>query len=62
MTRYEGTRGLPGGWDFGETSCTGGSASLPVMSAYVRVSSQMPCYCLPVVFRVTEKTSLQVTF
>ena len=32
------------------------------MSAYVRVSSQMPCYCLPVVFRVTEKTSVSCGF
>jgi hypothetical protein len=28
------------------------------MSAYVCVSAQMPCYCLPAGFRVTEKTSL----
>src|ERR1700756_1179262 len=47
------------GRDFGETSCTGGSASLPAMSAYVRVSSQMACCCLSVGFIATEKTSLR---
>jgi hypothetical protein len=43
---------------FGETSSTGGSASFPVMSAYVRASSRTPCYRPSVGFPATEKTSL----
>lgn len=43
----------------GETSSTGGSASSPVMSAYVRAPPWTPCYRPSAGFSVTEKTSLR---
>jgi len=60
MTRYEGTRSLPDGRDFGETGCTGGPVSLPMMSAYVLVPSQTSRYISTVRFGSAEKAPVIV--